>query len=691
MNSVDLALASQLIPDSDCGKPVFEFLPDQDSITSKATGSGSNRPTKTKGKRSKQEWRPTTTPGLVYYVGSDGRKHYHGRLKVRGKPLRESLHTTKLPVARERFRKWRDKVDNSPNVEEGSCLDALFDPVMDEVKNRKGGSPNTYDCYKRCVQRLRTNTPDFIKISLQNLDATEDVAPALSILDKKYAGNTINNVLTVLYLTLKYAVKKGFMTRVQRLDLLDEMKTRPRGKRTPWLPEMAMLQKIRKIMYEHYGRCSGDSGPMFDTLWLTGARINSVRHLQVADVDFANNRIHFRIAKYGPYYQPLMPELREVLLAHIKRKKLGPNDNLFEIESVSSRLGRACRKLKIPHLCQHDMRHLFATLAIQKGVDIPTVASWLGHKDGGALLMETYSHLLDDHSQVQSKKMVFVKATWTPEQLKEITKTIATILIEFSTKLANAKTQEEVLRILEEVIKDAEQPDRDQKIPSAIVIVPDRAATMEELLAYLKEHKCSMKALRAAFPTTTYLVCRAAIRKFHEDGGKNRRRYQPGHVPGRPFVKGQKGVYYPRHKPFPPRKPPVQPIPVLVQLLHKTPMGARKLCAAFPGLTYDYAVETCRQFKAEGGRMPGRGKGTRPNKPIKPSDPSLIAAMVTFSSANPNVGSINLRRAFPGATLFECRKALKIRKTTSLNSSGNSLVTSANGQLVPAACTNQSA
>ena len=50
--------------------------------------------------------------------------------------------------------------------------------------------------------------------------------------------------------------------------------------------------------------------------------------------------------------------------------------------------------LKITH---HDLRHLFATRCIESGVDIPTVARWLGHKDGGALAMKTYGHLRNEH------------------------------------------------------------------------------------------------------------------------------------------------------------------------------------------------------------------------------------------------------------------------------------------------------
>jgi 3-dehydroquinate synthase len=43
--------------------------------------------------------------------------------------------------------------------------------------------------------------------------------------------------------------------------------------------------------------------------------------------------------------------------------------------------------------------------AIEQGVDVPTVAKWLGHKDGGALAMRTYGHIRDQHSLEQARKL----------------------------------------------------------------------------------------------------------------------------------------------------------------------------------------------------------------------------------------------------------------------------------------------
>jgi integrase len=47
----------------------------------------------------------------------------------------------------------------------------------------------------------------------------------------------------------------------------------------------------------------------------------------------------------------------------------------------------------------HMMRHLFASSLIAGGVDVRTVAEYLGHSDGGALVLKTYSHLMPDSDE----------------------------------------------------------------------------------------------------------------------------------------------------------------------------------------------------------------------------------------------------------------------------------------------------
>jgi site-specific recombinase XerD len=44
----------------------------------------------------------------------------------------------------------------------------------------------------------------------------------------------------------------------------------------------------------------------------------------------------------------------------------------------------------------HMLRHVYASTLLSDGVRVAAVASWLGHADGGALLLRTYAHVPSD-------------------------------------------------------------------------------------------------------------------------------------------------------------------------------------------------------------------------------------------------------------------------------------------------------
>ncbi len=48
---------------------------------------------------------------------------------------------------------------------------------------------------------------------------------------------------------------------------------------------------------------------------------------------------------------------------------------------------------------------MFITRAIERGVDVKVLAQWQGHKDGGKLILETYSHVRPEHSNRMAQLM----------------------------------------------------------------------------------------------------------------------------------------------------------------------------------------------------------------------------------------------------------------------------------------------
>jgi hypothetical protein len=48
---------------------------------------------------------------------------------------------------------------------------------------------------------------------------------------------------------------------------------------------------------------------------------------------------------------------------------------------------------------------MFITRAIEKGIDVKVISEWQGHRDGGKLILQTYSHVRAAHSQRMAQLM----------------------------------------------------------------------------------------------------------------------------------------------------------------------------------------------------------------------------------------------------------------------------------------------
>ena len=70
----------------------------------------------------------------------------------------------------------------------------------------------------------------------------------------------------------------------------------------------------------------------------------------------------------------------------------GPTGGPMSPDSVLHMLHRVLKRAGLPKVRFHDLRHTFATLALQNGVDVKTVSGMLGHYSAGFTL-DTYAHV----------------------------------------------------------------------------------------------------------------------------------------------------------------------------------------------------------------------------------------------------------------------------------------------------------
>ncbi|MEI9897872.1 MAG: tyrosine-type recombinase/integrase [Chthoniobacter sp.] len=97
------------------------------------------------------------------------------------------------------------------------------------------------------------------------------------------------------------------------------------------------------------------------------------------------------------------------LLERMKAERAAttPDSPVLLVKEAQGFITSACRKLGIQRFTTHALRHLFGTACLEASVDVRTVASWLGHKDNGALLLKVSSHVRHEHEAEMIRKVRF--------------------------------------------------------------------------------------------------------------------------------------------------------------------------------------------------------------------------------------------------------------------------------------------
>ncbi len=83
---------------------------------------------------------------------------------------------------------------------------------------------------------------------------------------------------------------------------------------------------------------------------------------------------------------------------------------MYHPDSVATLHQRILKDAGLEHLRFHDLRHTFATLALQNGVDIKTVSGMLGHFSAGFTL-DTYAHITTAAQKEAARTMEKVLTT----------------------------------------------------------------------------------------------------------------------------------------------------------------------------------------------------------------------------------------------------------------------------------------
>ena len=382
-------------------------------------------------------WQPTREPNLLRNTAS-GR--YYCRFTIAGKQKWTNLKTNVWTVAKLRLADERARIERRrqavASVAAGEAtVGELVAIYRRRVEDRTDITRGTKILLLHAISAVLKTWPRFTDLAPDRIsreaviewrnrvsrEGTGFVARGTKGPSPKMNGSsasTINRSIDAIRQILDIAVDQGQLAAnpLQRRGI--KVRSNPRK---PNLPEAAKLAQIFSEIEQGGGRMSRDAADFCRFLAYTGCRLSEARGVTWADVDLKRGVLHVRGTKTATANRevPLIPAAKALLeqLNAVCRNAasvavdgvphVDPKSKVLAVGEAGKSLARACEKLGVGLLTHHDLRDAFATAAIEAGVDIPTVAAWLGHADGGALLMRVYAHHRRAHSVTQAAKVTF--------------------------------------------------------------------------------------------------------------------------------------------------------------------------------------------------------------------------------------------------------------------------------------------
>jgi len=344
---------------------------------------------------------PHTLTKVAECLYRNGHGTYFALLKVRGKQIKRSLKTEDAALARRRLAEFRTKAQGLSGEETGMTFDHLAERWLAFIKpDLRPGS------YRRLAGIVRVVKPFFGGLPVRSIGHSQfetwKIKRAAAV-----SARSFNYEREVLRRLFEYARSN---VRIILDNPALDIKKRKVGKAELVIPTKEQFRKLVEMLRaEPRVRIAADC---VEFLGYSGLRLGEATQVCWRDVKFDSDSLLVTGGEQGTKNHevrtiPLFPPLRRLLERLADERGGTASDRLFPLDSAKTAIGTACEKAGLPHFGHHAMRHFFCSNAIEAGCDFKVIAGWLGHKDGGVLVAQTYGHLRNEHSTAMAKRLTF--------------------------------------------------------------------------------------------------------------------------------------------------------------------------------------------------------------------------------------------------------------------------------------------
>jgi len=340
----------------------------------------------------KGEW-IRVAPCLFRYRSSGT---YYAVVRRSGKLIRRSLEVSNIESAKRLLRDFLQEQENTATDAHKTFLDTY----MEEFRSGRTGASKTLKRYQKMTELVKTDWPGGAHVLLSKVDHNQ-CSKWLSQWNGKVAQYNHGRQWLLAFFDFAVANPKLAKSPLDK-RLLKAMRRPSVIRNAPTLEEFeAILTEVRSQPFTDHSDDSADVLEFMGRAGVGQAETSGLKHEHI-NLDEGTIKL-FRVKTRTAFQVPIFPKVRP-LLERIKKDnaEASPSDHVFKVRDPKNALATACRTLKLSSFSQRSLRRMFILDALKKGVPVKTISKWQGHRDGGVLILKTYTEVIDRKADIEA-------------------------------------------------------------------------------------------------------------------------------------------------------------------------------------------------------------------------------------------------------------------------------------------------
>ncbi|APG24247.1 tyrosine-type recombinase/integrase [Syntrophotalea acetylenica] len=357
------------------------------------------------------EYTDQSCVGLQLRVSKNGRKFFQHRYRYLGRKrclsLGEyphvSIQDARTRVGEQRAALARD-IDPADEREQRRSEPTLAEYGRDHYMPHAKQHKKTWQEDEWKIERRLIPILGHLRLSSVT---TRDVAAFHSAEKSRSSAVTANHHLTLIKRMFNLAVKWGFLERSPAAGV-EKFKAPPHRERYLTKEELPRFLKALEDLRDR------EAAAALSLALYTGCRRNEVMSLRWDQVLLDEGRLYLPITKNNRSRSVLLNPRAIKVLEELQ--DCGKEDEYVFPSRSGTKLpyrrdmrktfANVCKAAGITGLRIHDLRHSFATLAIQGGASLYDVQKLLGHQD--IAMTQRYAHMVDESQRRATDNMAQV-------------------------------------------------------------------------------------------------------------------------------------------------------------------------------------------------------------------------------------------------------------------------------------------